>query len=54
MSSAAKAETARVFNNTRAAIPIRRTLEEMCHPQQGSTFLKYDNKTSESLEKSTI
>ena len=54
MSSTVEAETDQVFNNTRAAIPIRRTLKEIHHPQQGPTYLKTDNKTSEGFTKSTI
>ena len=54
MSSAAEAETAQVFNNTRVAIPIRRTLEEMNHSRKGPTYLKTDNQLSEGFAKSTI
>ena len=54
MSSAAEPETAQVFNNKRAAIPICRTLEEIRHLQQVPAYLKTDNKTSEGFAKSTI
>jgi len=54
MSSAAEAETAQVFNNTRAAIPIYRTVEEMNHSQKNPTFLKTDNKTPDFFAKSTV
>ena len=54
MSLSAEAELAQVFNNTKVAIPIYRTLEEMDHTQQGPTFLKTDNKTSEGFVKSSI
>ena len=54
ISLAAEAETAQVLNNTRAAISIRRTLEEMNHSQKRPTYLKTHNKTSEGFAKSTI
>ena len=45
VSSAAEAETSGVFINAQLAIPIRYTLESICHPQP-QTLIKTDNFTT--------
>ena len=45
MSSAQEAETGAAFVNTRKAIPMRQTLEELGH-NQGPTPIQLDNKTA--------
>ena len=48
MSSAAEAELGALFINAKTAVPIRKTLKEMGHPQL-LTPIQTDNKTAEGL-----
>ena len=45
MSSAAEAELGVLFMNAETAIPMRKTLEELCHPQP-LTPIQTDNSTT--------
>ena len=53
VSSAAESETGGVFHNCQNAIPFRRTLEELGHPQH-ATPIKTDNSTSAGFCNQTI
>jgi hypothetical protein len=53
MASASEAELAAMFYNTREAIPLRVTLEEMGHPQP-ATNVTVDNSTAPSLTQGTM
>ena len=53
MSSASEAETAALFYNSKAAIPLRVTLAEMGHPQ-GKTKVTTDNSAAHGLIKGTM
>ena len=48
MSSAAEAELGALFLNAKTAVPVRKTLDEMGHPQP-PTPIQTDNKTAEGL-----
>ncbi len=48
MSSAAKAELGALFLDAKTAVPDRKTLDEMGHPQP-PTPIQTDNKTAEGL-----
>ena len=53
VSSAAEAETAGIFTNCQAAIPIRHMLKILGHPQP-PTPLKTDNKTAAAFSHNTL
>ena len=53
MSPVAQAETIGAFHNTKTAVPIRTTLNELGHPQQPTT-IRTDNSTSHGILTSTI
>ena len=53
MSSASEAETAAIFYNFNAALPLRVSLEEMLHEQTKTTFIT-DNTTAHGLIKNTM
>lgn len=53
MASAAEAEVASLFLNTREALPIRQCLIELGHPQL-ATPMKTDNNTAEGILNGTI
>ena len=53
MSSASKEETAKLFYNFKAALPLRVSLEEMGH-EQTKTPVTTDNKTSCGIIKKTM
>ena len=53
MASASKAELAAMFYNSREAIPLRVTLEEMGHPQP-ATRITVDNQNACGLTKGTM
>jgi len=53
VASAAQAETAGIFNNSQIAIPIRRALEALGHPQL-PTPIKTDNTTAHSFVHANI
>ena len=53
MSSASEAETAGLFYNCRAAVPLRVTLREMGHPQP-KTPVVTDNTTAQGLIQGTM
>ena len=53
MASASEAELAAMFYNSREAIPLRVTLEEMGHPQP-ATQITVDNQTAHGLTKGTM
>ena len=53
MSSASEAETAAIFYNCKAALPLRVSLEEMGHEQKKTPIIK-DNTTACGLIKKTM
>ena len=53
MASASEAEVAALFMNAQEAVPLRRGLIEMGHPQQ-ATPLKTDNSTATGIANKTI
>ena len=53
MASAAEAEIAGVFRNCQTSVPIRTTLQELCHPQP-PTLIQMDNSTAAGFANSTI
>ena len=52
MSSAAEAEVGAIFDNAKAALPLRATLQEMGHPQPTAEILT-DNTTAEKIANDT-